>query len=354
MSDTVIEEKIIDTDPTDLNEPKYFINRELSSLEFQRRVLAEAEDERNPLLERVKLLGFVGTNLDEFFMVRVAGLKKQIESGVTNLPPDGMTPIEQLVAIRKVAMQIMSRARELMHNDILPNLHQAGIHVMNYSELTERQKSNVKTYFEQVIFSVITPLAFDPGHPFPHISNLSLNLAILIKDKYGKEHFARIKVPNTLPRMVPIKRTSGGLRKDGSLPHHHYFVWLEQVIAANLESFFPGMEVVESHPFRVTRDADMVIQELEASDLLETMEMSVRQRRFGSVVRLTVNDAMPTHIRDILIENLDLDRNDIYTLDGPLGLSDLFSLYAIDRFETTATGLKIIWKHNLYDPEVGH
>ena len=317
----------------DLNDPSLYINRELSMLEFQRRVLEEAWDDKNSLLERVKFLSIVGSNLDEFFMVRVSGLKKQIDLGILNLPPDGMTPAEQLAAIRKMAMQIMTDARDCLRDDILPALNKTGIHILDYSALTERQKSTVVAYFEEVVFPVLTPLAFDPGHPFPHISNLSLNLAVLIRDQANKNHFARIKVPSTLPRLVPIKRSSGSVRKDGTVPHNHYFVWLEQVVANNLNALFPGMQVIEAHPFRVTRDADMEIQELEAADLLESMEQSVRQRRFGSVVRVTVNDAMPTYIRDILIENLELDRNDIYTFDGPLGLSALMQLYQIDRFD---------------------
>jgi polyphosphate kinase len=310
-----------------------YVNRELSMLEFQRRVLEEAWDEKNPLLERVKFLSIVGSNLDEFFMVRVSGLKKQIDLGILDLPPDGMTPAEQLAAIRKIALQIMTDARDCLRDDIQPSLNKTGIHILDYSELTDRQKSTVVSYFEEVVFPVLTPLAFDPGHPFPHISNLSLNLAVLIRDQTNKNHFARIKVPSTLPRLVPIKRSSGSVRKDGTVPFHHYFVWLEQVIANNLDVLFPGMQVIEAHPFRVTRDADMEIQELEAADLLESMEQSVRQRRFGSVVRVTVNDAMPTYIRDILIENLELDRNDIYTFDGPLGLSALMQLYHIERFD---------------------
>ncbi len=317
----------------DLDDSRFYINRELSMLEFQRRVLEEAQDDKNPLLERVKFLSIVGSNLDEFFMVRVAGLKKQIDLGILDLPPDGITPAEQLASIRKIAMQIMTDARDCMRDELLPALNKTGIHILDYKELTERQKSSSVAYFEEVIFPVLTPLAFDPGHPFPHISNLSLNLAVLIRDQAKKNHFARIKVPSTLPRLVPIKRSSGSVRKDGTVPYHHYFVWLEQVIANNLDSLFPGMQVIEAHPFRVTRDADMEIQELEASDLLESMEESVRQRRFGSVVRVTVNDAMPTHIREILIENLELDRNDIYTFDGPLGLSSLMQLYHIDRFD---------------------
>ncbi|RPI84050.1 MAG: polyphosphate kinase 1 [Chloroflexi bacterium] len=317
----------------DLTDPTLYINRELSQLEFQRRVLEEAYDETNPLLERVKFLAIVGSNLDEFFMVRVAGLKRQIEVGVLELPPDGITPAEQLVVIRKVSSQLMIQGRELLRDELLPRLNQAGVHILNYAELNDKQLETVKTYFNEVVFPVLTPLAFDPGHPFPHISNLSLNLAVMIRDKEGKNLFARIKVPNTLPRLVPIKRSSGSVRRDGTVPYHHYFVWLEQVIAANLDVLFPGMKVVEAHPFRVTRDADTEIQELEASDLLETMEQSMRQRRFGSVVRLTVNEEMPAKIREILIHNLELDHNDIYTLDGPLGISDLSLLYQVDRYD---------------------
>ena len=317
----------------ELDSPGLFINRELSMLDFQRRVLEEAQDVRNPLLERVKFLAIVGSNLDEFFMVRVAGLKKQVEAGVYDTPPDGLTPAEQLAAVRKSALQIMDAARDCLKSDLMPALRKAGIYLLNYSDLTDRQKSSVKSYFNDMVFPVLTPLAFDPGHPFPHISNLSLNLAVLIRDKKNRDHFARIKVPNTLPRLVPIRRSSGGVRKDGTVPYKHYFVWLEQVIAANLDVLFPGMQVVEAHPFRITRDADMAIQELEAADLLESMEQTVRQRRFGSVVRLTLNDSMPVRIREILIENLDVDLNNVYFLDGPLGLSNLMSLYGIDRID---------------------
>jgi polyphosphate kinase len=329
-----------ETTQIDLNDPALFINRELSLLEFQRRVLQEARDPSNPLLERVKFLAILGSNLDEFFMVRVAGLRKQLDAGVVDLPPDGMTPAEQLAAIRKMAWQLMMEARECLNDELLPELEKAGIHILDYAALNERQKVVVDGYFDEVVFPVLTPLAFDPGHPFPHISNLSLNLAIVIREENGQELFARVKVPGTLPRLVPIKRSSGGVRRDGTVPYHHYFVWLEQAIAANLEKLFPGMQVVEAHPFRVTRDADTAIQELEASDLLETMEQSVRQRRFGSVVRVTVNDAMPTHIRDILIENLEMDRKDIYTLDAPLGMSNVMGLHSIDRYDLKDASFK--------------
>jgi polyphosphate kinase len=317
----------------DLDNPRLYVNRELSLLEFQRRVLGEARDDTNPLLERIKFLAIVGSNLDEFFMVRVASLRKQIDAGVMELPPDGMTPAEQLAAIRRTVWQLMTEARECLRSELLPLLDKAGIHIMDYTRLTTKQREAVDRYFEEVVFPVLTPLAFDPGHPFPHISNLSLNLAVVIRDESGQELFARLKVPGTLPRFVPIKRSSGATRRDGTPPRNHYFVWLEQVIIANLEKLFPGMEIVEAHPFRVTRDADTAIQELEASDLLETMEQSVRQRRFGTVIRLTINDAMPAHIREILVENMEMDRKDIYTVDGPLGLSNLMALHNIDRLD---------------------
>jgi len=323
-----------------LADPEYILNRELTMLEFQRRVLQEAQDENNPLLERVKFLAILGSNLDEFFMVRVAGLRKQVEAGVIEVPPDGMTPSEQLAAIRKVALQLMVESRECLRYEINPALIKAGIHVLAYSELNNRQKETVDQFFDQVVFPVLTPMAFDPGHPFPHISNLSLNFAVVVQDEKGREFFARLKVPGTLPRLVPLKRSSGSIRKDGTVPYNHYFVWLEQVILENLEKLFPGMKIIEAYPFRVTRDADIEIQELEAADLLETIDQAMRQRRFGSVVRMTINPDMPTRIREILTTNMELDRRDIYALDGPLGLSSLMALHQIDRFDLKYPPLK--------------
>jgi polyphosphate kinase len=319
--------------PADLDDPQWYLNRELSQLEFFRRVLEEAKDASHPLLERVKFLAIVGSNLDEFFMVRVAGLKQQIAAGVVELSLDGLTPAEQLAAIRKAVSKLLAEARDCYQDDLLPTLAEAGIHILGYPDLDHRQQAYVKKYFAQVVFPVLTPLAFDPGRPFPHISNLSLNLAVLIRDPSGNERFARVKVPGTLPRLVPLRRSSGGVRKDGIAPRSHYFVWLEQVIAAHLEALFPGMEILAAHPFRVVRDADILIQELEAYDLLETMEESVRRRRFGSVVQLAVNKSTPVDIRDILRENLEVERRDIYTINGPLGLSDLMGLTPIDRYD---------------------
>lgn len=337
------QEKAVETakSPTlDLYNPAYYVNREISLLEFQRRVLEEARDPSNPLLERVKFLAIVGSNLDEFYMVRAAGIRKQLESGVVELPADGMTPAQVLAEIRKLGLQLMSEARECLNHELLPLLRKEGIYLLNYSELNERQKRTANAYFDELIFPTLTPLAFDPGHPFPHISNLSINLAVLLRDERGAEFFSRVKVPDAFPRLLPLKRSSGGLRSDGTVPANQYFVWLEQVIQANLEKLYPGMEVVESHPFRITRDADPVIAEMEASDLLETMRESVRQRRFGSVVRVTVNDGMPTKIRELLVENLEMDRRDMYSLEGPLGLSSLMGLHNIDRRDLKDPPLK--------------
>ena len=331
MTDEITE--AVETPPVNLRDPQWYINRELSQLEFQYRVFDEAQDEDNPLLERVKFLAIVGSNMDEFFMVRVGGLKMQVQAGVVDFSIDGLTPAEQLAPIRKKANRLFKETGAYWTDVLLPALNESGIHILQYAELTDKQRENVQTYFDEMVFPVLTPLAFDPGHPFPYISNLSLNLAVLIRDTGGQEHFARLKVPSSLPRLVPIKRSSGGVRKDGTVPHHHYFVWIEQLIAANLEKLFPGMEVVEAYPFRVTRNADFAIQELEADDLLEMMEESVRDRRFGSVVRLSITREMPERILSILTQNLKVASNDIYTLTNPLGLSSLFGLYAIDRYD---------------------
>ncbi|MBC8507243.1 MAG: polyphosphate kinase 1 [Anaerolineales bacterium] len=311
----------------------YYINRELGMLAFQERVFKESMDARNPLVERIKFLAFVGLNLDEFYMVRVGGLKMQNDAGILKLSIDGKTPAEQLAAIRKTAYQLMKKAIDHLHNDLLPNLAEAGVNILDYDQLITKQKSKADDYFHEIVFPVLTPLAFDPGHPFPHISNLSLNLAVLLQDHQGQRHFARVKVPSSLPRFVPIKRSSGSTKKDGTVPHNHYFVLLDQLIAHHLHTLFPGMEMLEVHPFRVTRNADMTIQELEAADLLEAMEESVRKRRFGAVVNLSVNPDMPDFLLDILIENLRVDPNDVYKLDGPLGLSSLMELQNVDRFD---------------------
>ena len=317
----------IQSQAIDLDDPNLYLNREMSLLAFQRRVLEEARDTSNPLLERVKFLAIVASNLDEFFMVRVAGIEQQVESGTLEAGPDGMTAVEILDALREEAGELLSKARECLHNELLPELAEAGIVVLDYSQLDENQQESINAYFHERVFPVLTPLAFDPGRPFPHISNLSLNLAVTIRDPGGARHFARVKVPHTLPQFVPVN----GSRKKRS--KKATFVWLEQVIAANLPSLFPGMEIVEAHPFHVTRNADLEIQELEAADLLETVEESVRQRRFGSVVRLKVTETMPDALLDILISNLEVEEAEVFRLKPPLGLGRLMALTTLDRPE---------------------
>lgn len=304
-----------------------YLNRELSLLAFQRRVLEEAEDERNPLLERLKFLAIFGSNMDEFFMVRVSGIREQIEAQVHQLSLDGMTLHEQLAAIRKRSLELYKQALSCLHRQLIPRLRREGIHILPYSKLTPSQRKRADQYFHEVVYPVLTPLALDPGHPFPHISNLSLNLAVIVRDEQGNERFARVKVPSSLPRLIPVKRFSGGRRPNGAAPHHHYFTWLEEVIAANLNDLFPGMEVQAAYPFRIVRDADIEIRELEADDLLETIQQTIHLRKFGSVVQLATGEEMPAHVRNLLMQNMEIFPTDVYVLGHPLGLSNLTQVY---------------------------
>jgi polyphosphate kinase len=309
---------------------KLYFNRELSLLSFFRRVLEEAQDDRNPLLERIKFLAIVGSNLAEFFMVRVAGLKQQIEAGVFDLSIDGLTPAQQFAAVGQAARSLTHDARDCLHR-LLPLLGAAGVHVLDFAAMNDYQRMHAQRYFDETVFPVLTPLAHDPGRPFPHISNMSLNLAVTLLDEGGVRRFARVKVPNTLPRLIEVPAAARASIPPVQNLHEKFLVWLEQVIIAHLPRLFPGMKVLEAHAFRVTRDAEMLIQDLEAEDLLERVERGVRERRFGSVVRLTIDPGMPDDIKQLLAENLGLEPEDIYTLVPPLGTSDLIQLWAIDR-----------------------
>lgn len=318
----------------DLDDPKLYINRELSFLQFNLRVLEEALDPRHPLLERVKFLSIFSSNLDEFFMIRVSGLRRQLTAEVVEAPPDGTSPAEQLRAIRQELLPLLDRHAACWHTDLLPKLEAAGIHVLHYDDLKNKQQKLLRKHFEREIFPVLTPLALDPTHPFPHISNLSMNLAVALDDPRYGVRFARIKVPPVFPRLLRIPSEekadsyeSLGLIKETATN----LVWLEEVIAANLDLLFPGMEVQAAYPFRVTRDADPEIEEDEASDLLPAIQQSVRKRFFGSAVRLEVDDAMPEQLREILTRNLDLAPFQVYTKQAPMGMADLMQLTKIDR-----------------------
>jgi len=314
----------VDTlDPSDLSDPRLYLDRELSLLAFQRRVLEEAMDADNPLLERTKFLSILSSNLDEFFMVRVAVLKQKMAA-------EGRHALtEQLEAIRADVTRLMEEAYVCLREHLLPALEEAGIFLVQYSSLSRAERAHLERYFEETVFPVLTPLAFDPGRPFPFISNLSLNIAVVVKDEAGEDHFARVKVPSTLPKLIPVPHV--GHDGEEQPRARQAFVWLEQLIMGNLQRLFPGMEVVEAHSFHLTRDAEMVIQEFESDDLLEAIEEAVWRRRFRAVVRLQVNQYIPAHILNILVENLEMDPKDVYRAAGPIDLGRIRQLGGLER-----------------------
>jgi polyphosphate kinase len=312
--------------------PQHFLNRELSWLEFNNRVLHEALDLRTPLLERLKFLAIFSSNLDEYFMVRVSALKEQVQAEVSQLSPDGLSPREQLDVISLRLRPLVTKQHQHFEQVLQPSLSAQGIYFLNYIDLSSEQRTYFQTYFEEQIFPVLTPLAVDPSHPFPFMSNLSLNLAVVIRDPAtADEYFARVKVPSSLPRFLKLPENLHLQPADP--PAVWIGVPIEQVIAHNLGTLFPGMDIQEYHLFRVTRDADMEIQEDEADDLLQAIEESLRQRRFGGVVRLEIQPSMPTAIREKLMRGLGLTENDIYEIEGLLNLRDLMMLMEISSPE---------------------
>jgi polyphosphate kinase len=316
-------------DLPELNDPTLYLNRELSHLEFQRRVLEEARDRRNPLLERVKFLSILASNIDEFFMVRVAGVMQQIENGVQETGMDGRGPSETLDAIRTAVARLVNATYEHFREDLLPALQENQVRLLPLNELSLDQRAQLDTFFAEKVFPVLTPLAFDPGRPFPHISNLSLNIAVAVREPGGgPEHFARIKVPDSLPQLLPVVLPPVGTANG---PRAFAFVWLEHLIIANLHYLFPGLEILRAHLFHLTRDAEVAIKELETDDLLETIEEAVWQRRFRDAVRLQVDARMPAAMIEFLAAKLELDAADIFRVQGPLDLSRLRHLLSLDR-----------------------
>jgi len=307
-----------------------YINRELSLLEFQKRVLEQAKDPENPLLERIKFLSIVSSNLDEFFMVRVAGLQRHAASGTQETSVDGLSAVAQLQRIRQEVRQLVDDTQGLLRDVLLPELEREGIRIADLFTLQPDERSALDSYFLQHVFPILTPLAFDPGRPFPHISSGSLNLAVVVGDQQATENFARIKVPESLPRFVPVPNPRKAKPFNPAKPEST-FVWLEQLISANLQLLFPGMEILEAYPFRVTRDAEIAIQELESDDLLESVEEAMRQRRFSNVVRLQVAADTSDKVLEILATNLPIDKQDVYAVEGHLGLARLMELCALDR-----------------------
>ncbi len=312
-----------------LSDPQYYFNREFSWLEFNRRVLSEGLDPRTPLLERLKFLGIFSSNLDEYFMVRVAVIKKQIEAEVHKLTPDGLTPQEQLDGVSQRLLPIVSLQHQFFEEKLRPELGNNGIYILNYIDLNKEQKTYLQNYFEEHIFPVLTPLAIDASHPFPYLSNLSFNLAVMLKNPDTQEDLlARIKVPKILPRFLPLPEQLQ--KEENSKTVNWMGVPLEQVIAHNLGSLFPGMDIQEYHLFRITRDADLAVQEDEGDDLLLVIEKELRKRRIGgTVVRMEINPTMPSKLKKILMEKLELSEKDVYTVEGLLDLKDLMSFLGL-------------------------
>ncbi len=310
--------------PEQLADPGRFTNRELSWLEFNSRVLAQAEDDTLPLLERLKFCAIYSSNLDEFYMVRVAGLKDQVAAGVTNAPPDGLSPLAQLQAITKRTEEQLYRLERVHLDRVLPALRDAGVQVVSWKDLTEDERKQAESEFERQIFPVLTPLAVDPGHPFPYISNLSLNLAVVVNDpSTGRRRFARLKVPPAMPRFM-------------LLPSGRY-VPIEQVIAAQADLLFPGMTVIGAWPFRVTRNADLTLDDEDADDLLEQVELELRRRRFGRAIRLEIDHTMPPDTLRLLLRELDLDDEDVFRYRGLLDTTGYWQIVGIKEPSLTLT-----------------
>jgi len=305
-----------------LEDHSLYFNREISWLAFNRRVLEEALAPSWPLLERLKFLAIFHSNLDEFFMIRVSGLHEQLEASVTERSADGLSAPEQLRLIREIVERDAGLAMNALREDLQPKLAEAGVRVLRWKEIEPERRKELTSYFESVVYPVLTPLAFDPAHPFPFVSNLSLSLAVELSEKKEKKAaFARVKVPASLSRFVPVPTDD---------PKRLEFVLLEELVEAHLERLFPGMEILGASAFRVTRDADFEIREDEAGDLLRNVVENVRRRRFGAAIRLEVEARCPEPVRELLRSQLELEPNDVYAIDGPLGAADFLSVLKLD------------------------
>jgi polyphosphate kinase len=301
-----------------------FLNRELSWLDFNARVLELAEDDTLPLLERMKFLAIFAGNLDEFFMVRIAGLKRRQDMGLTVRSPDGLTVREQLELVTRRTQDLVQRHANVFLKDIAPRLEDEGIRIVHYEDLEDDAARRLREYFRDQVFPVLTPLAVDPAHPFPYISGLSLNLAVSVRDPdTGMSHFARVKVPNNVPRFVSV----------GPTDQTATFLPLEDLIAAHLPQLFPGLEVVSHHVFRVTRNADMEVEEDRDEDLLQALERELSRRRFGPAVRLEVTDSMDPQILEVLLSEMEMRPEDVLHVPGLLDLAALWAVYDLDRPE---------------------
>ncbi|MCB0710981.1 MAG: polyphosphate kinase 1 [Ignavibacteriae bacterium] len=313
---------------TDFRDSQYYVNRELSWIGFNERVLEEGEDPTNPLLERLKFLAIFSSNLDEFFMIRVAGLREQVSVGVVELAEDGLTPLEQLNAIHRTLEPLLQRQDACLLNEVLPGLEQNGVTIRELESLPPEEGERLEAYFMQEVLPVLTPLGVDPGRPFPHLLNRNLNIGFVLRNFYadpenGGFHFAVVQMPAVLGRFIPVLLDEPGF----------HFVLIEELVAAHAHALFPGLEVASSNTFRVTRDADIEIAEEEADDLLKVMEEQIRRRKWGKAVRLEVDEKMSEQIRDLLRESLDLEAPDVYETRGPGNVADFMTLHRIDSRE---------------------
>ena len=307
-----------------------YLNRELSWLDFNARVLALAADNSLPLLERAKFLAIFASNLDEFYMVRVAGLKRRDEMGLSVRSADGLTPREQLARIGEQTQQIATRHAQVFLDSVRPALAEEGIYIVTWADLDEAERDQLSTYFHEQVFPVLTPLAVDPAHPFPFVSGLSLNLAVTVKQpEDGAQHFARVKVPNNVDRFVELESRNGANGTEGHTIIR--YLPMEELIAAFLPVLFPGMEIVEHHAFRITRNADYEVEEDRDEDLLQALERELARRRFGSPVRLEIADDMTESMLELLLRELDVHPGDVIEVPGLLDLSSLWQVYGVDR-----------------------
>ena len=332
MTDTTTQQK---EELISLDDPKYYSNREISWISLNRRIFEEAQDPTQPLLERVKFLAICGSNLDEFFMVRVSGLRRQISRGALEIPADGMTPLEQITATRKEILVLVEEYDRCWKDVLVPTLCEKGIAIKKVNELGKKQRATLRTYFKNQILPTLTPLAMDIAHPFPFISNLSINLAIIVRDAKKREKHARVKVPLGLfPRFIPVPDeniSQEDTNQQRASSQTQYFVILEDLIAANLELLFPGLEILAAYPFRVTRDAEIEISLDQASDLLTAIEESIETRRVGLPIRLEVDKSMPEKLLQLFMTNLGLSSDFVYKVESPLGFVDFWQLLRIDR-----------------------
>jgi len=316
--------------------PERFSSRELSRLEFGARLLDLADDQKLPILERFKFVAIFADMIDEFFQVRVVSLEDKVAAGVQTPSVDGIRPRQQLSAIRERVLSLVERQDRIVLDTLLPQLAQNGVEVVHYRDLDDDEKKRLTKYFDENVYPVLTPLAVDPGHPFPMISNLSLNVAVTVRDEgTGEERSARVKVPNSLPRFLQVAENRWCL--------------IEDLIMENLGQLFPGMRVGRADLFRVTRNADLTLEEDEADDLLVALEVELRRRRFGEALRVEIQSGMSPDYLELLVAQLELDPSNVYVTDAPLGLHDLWTLYAIDRPDLKGEGWSPITPKRLLD-----